>query len=300
MAKTKALQQYTVQFLAECFSTCILILIGEAALANFKFARQTSNSTLPIGIAFGVGVYSAMMVGGPITGAHLNPAISIAFMTIRKLKPLQCIFYIIGQILGAFLGALLVYLVYFNQFNVFDGGLRQMIGPNGTADIFFTMPAKDIPQWNTFIDQVVSTGFLMIFVMALAYDCNHMISDVAKPFAFAIVVTAITCAFSINAGAAINPARDLGPRLFGAFVYGWNDVFHVHNYFFWIPIIGPIVGGILGAWIYTGYTWLIKHYGHFSNTEHTDADRKIDFQDIQTKYADDSYELQQKLTEVNG
>ncbi|CAF1354335.1 unnamed protein product [Rotaria sp. Silwood1] len=289
-----------VQYLAECFSTCILILIGEAAIANYKFARQTSNSTLPVGIAFGVGVYSAMMISGPITGAHLNPAVSISLMTIGKLKPLRCIFYIIGQISGAFLGALLVYLVYFNQFNVFDGGVRQMIGPNGTADIFFTMPAKGIPQWNTFIDQVVSTGCLMIFVMALAYDCNHMISEVAKPFAFAVVVMSVTCAFSINAGAAVNPARDLGPRIFGAFVYGWNDVFRAHNYFFWVPIIGPIVGAILGAWIYTGYTWLIKHYGHFSNTEHTAADKKILLNNTQTESVDDAHELQLKLTKVHG
>ncbi|CAF1495255.1 unnamed protein product [Rotaria sp. Silwood1] len=70
-------------------------------------------------------------------------------------------------------------------------------------------------------------------------------------------------------------ARDLSPRLFGAFVYGWNDVFHVHNYFFWIPIIGLIMGAILDVWIHTGYTWLIKHYGHFPNNERTDADKKI-------------------------
>ncbi|CAF1069985.1 unnamed protein product [Rotaria sordida] len=300
MVKTEVLQQYAIQLLAECFATCILVLFGEAAIANFKFAGQASNSTLPVGIAFGVGVFSAMMIGGPITGAHLNPAVSIALMTIRKLKPLQCIFRIIGQISGAFLAALLVYLVYFNQFNIFDGGLRQVTGPNGTADIFFTMPAKDIPQWNTFIDQFVSTGCLMIFVMAVTYEYNHMISDVAKPFAFAIVVMTLICAFSINAGAALNPARDLGPRLFGIFVYGWNDVFQVHNYFFWVPILGPTFGAIFGAWIYTGYTWLIKHYGHFPNTEHTDVDGKIDLGDIQTKYVDDAHKLQQKFTKVNG
>lgn len=88
-------------------------------------------------------------------------------MTIRKLKPLQCIFYVIGQILGAFLAAALVYLVYLKQFDKFDGGIRQMIGPNGTADIFFTMPAKGLPHWNTFIDQIVGTAILMIFIMAV-------------------------------------------------------------------------------------------------------------------------------------
>ena len=87
-------------------------------------------------------------------------------MVIRKIKPIQCIFYIIGQILGAFLGAALVYLVFCKQFDVFDGGKRQIAGPNGTADIFFIIPSNDLPHWNTFIDQVVSTGLLMIFIMA--------------------------------------------------------------------------------------------------------------------------------------
>jgi aquaporin-3 len=90
-------------------------------------------------------------------------------MTIRKIKPVQCVIYIIGQTLGAFLGALLVYLVYWNQFNEFDGGIRQMTGPNGTADIFFTMPSKGIPHWNTFIDQVIGTALLMIFIMSVTH-----------------------------------------------------------------------------------------------------------------------------------
>ena len=73
-----------------------------------------------------------------------------------------------GQIIGAFLGAALVYLVYCKQFDAFDGSERQITGPNGTADIFFTMPSNDLPLWSTFIDQVVSTGLLMFFIMALA------------------------------------------------------------------------------------------------------------------------------------
>ncbi|CAF2832310.1 unnamed protein product [Rotaria sp. Silwood2] len=300
MVKIKELQQYAVQLLAECFATCILILMGEAGIANYKFARQTSHSTLPIPIAFGVGVYLAIMISAPITGAHLNPAISISLMTIRKINPLQCIFYIIGQTIGAFLGAALVYLVYRKQFDVFDGGRRQITGPNGTADIFFTMPGKDIPHWNTFIDQLVSTGLLMIFIMTLTQKFNNMISEVAKPFAFALIITGIICAFSINAGAAINPARDLGPRLFGAFIYGLNDVFRTHNYFFWVPIIGPIVGAILAVWIYKSYIWIIQRYGHFSNIEHTNTGKEINPEVIETSYPYNLYELQKQLTEVNA
>lgn len=88
-------------------------------------------------------------------------------MTIRKIKPLQCVFYVIGQILGGFLGAAVVYIVYWSQINKLDGGIRQVTGTNGTGDIFFTMPGEGIPQWNALIDQIVSTGLLLIFIMSL-------------------------------------------------------------------------------------------------------------------------------------
>ncbi|CAF3703025.1 unnamed protein product [Adineta steineri] len=282
MVTKKELQQYVVELLSECFGTFILILLNEGAIANYKFARFTSHYTLSIYLAIGVGVY---------TGAHINPAVSISLMTVRKLKPLQCVFYVIGQIVGAFLGAALVYLVYWSQFNEFDGGTRQITGLHGTGDIFFTMPGKNVPHWNAFIDQIVSTGLLLIFIVAVEQDFNRMISEVNKPFALALIVMGINCAFSINAAAALNPARDLGPRLFSAFVYGWNDVFCVHNYYFWIPIVGPILGGIVGVWIYQCYASIIKNYWQFSNTKRNKSG-KIGHEAIRTE--DDLSELRQQ------
>ncbi|CAF1201473.1 unnamed protein product [Adineta steineri] len=295
MIKRKELEQYSVHLLAECCGTCILIFIGEGSIANYKFSRQTSHSTFPITLAFGIGVYSAMMIAGSITGAHINPAVSLSLMTIGKLKPLQCIFYIIGQIIGGFLGGFLVYTVFQDQFNEFDGGIRQILGSNGTGDIFFTMPGKGVSHWNAFIDQFISTAFLMIYVMALTQDFNKMISERIKPFAFVLIVMGITSAFSINAGAAMNPARDLGPRLFSAFIYGWKNVFTSHNYYFYIPIIGPIFGGIFGVWFYHGYLWIIINFGHLSNNQN----KNDNYSDIQIK-DDNSLELQQKLTSIDN
>ena len=100
-------------------------------------------------------------------GAHLNPAVSISLLTVRKLKSLQCLFYVIGQTIGAFFGALVVYYLYWCLFNKFDGNVRQVVGNNGTADIFFTMPAEGVSHWNSFFDQVVGTAVLMIVLMAL-------------------------------------------------------------------------------------------------------------------------------------
>ncbi|CAF0903015.1 unnamed protein product [Adineta ricciae] len=267
MAKVRELQQYLTQGLAECFGTFMLILIGESAIAQYKLSRQGSHSTITINLAFGIGVYTAIMIAGPVSGAHLNPALSISLLTVRKLKPIQCLIYIIGQMIGAFLGAYVVYYLYLSLLNDFDGAIRQVSGIQGTADIFFTMPTHGVTGLNSFFDQVIGTAVLMIFVMALINDTNRMISDVAKPFAFVLIIVGITSAFAANAGAAINPARDLGPRLFAAFVYGWGEVFRAHNYFFWIPIIGPIVGGIIGVWLYEGFFSIVKRYGNLPVTK---------------------------------
>jgi len=265
MVTKKDLRRYFVELLAECFGTCLLILIGEGGIANYKFSRQLSHSTLPISISFSVGVYIALMVAGPVSGAHINPAVTISLMTVKIIKPIQCLFYIVGQMIGAFIGAVLVYFVYLNQFNEFDGGQRQLTGVNGTGDIFFTMPGNGIPHWNAFIDQMLITAILMIFIMALSNKSNKMISEEGKPFAFALLILGISCAFSVNAGTAMNPARDFGPHLFGSFVYGWSDVMRLDNYFFSIPILGPIVGATLGVWIYVGYSSLINNYSHRTN-----------------------------------
>jgi len=217
MLKKKDFQRYFVELLAECFGTCLLILIGEGGIANYKFSRQLSHSTLPISISFSVGVYIALMVAGPVSGAHINPAVTISLMTVKIIKPIQCLFYIVGQMIGAF------------------------------------------------IDQMLITAILMIFIMALSNKSNKMISEEGKPFAFALLILGISCAFSVNAGTAMNPARDFGPHLFGSFVYGWSDVMRLDNYFFSIPILGPIVGATLGVWIYVGYSSLVKHYQSTQN-----------------------------------
>ena len=102
-----------------------------------------------------------------LLGAHLNPAVSISLLTIHKLKPIQCLFYVVGQIVGAFFGALFVYFLYLGLFNRFDGSIRHIAGQNGTADIFFTMPEDGVVHWNSLFDQVLGTIVLMIFIMAL-------------------------------------------------------------------------------------------------------------------------------------
>lgn len=142
-------------------------------------------------------------------GAHVNPAVSLGLLSLRKMKMIQCFFYIGGQIVGSFLAAAMVYLIYLSQFNVFDGGKRQIEGPNGTASIFYTVADPRVPNWNCLIDAIVGTALLLIFIMALGNNYNNLISNAAKPFSFVLMVLTFGFNMSLNCANPINPVRKI-------------------------------------------------------------------------------------------
>jgi glycerol uptake facilitator protein len=166
--------------------------------------------------------------------------------------------YIGAQMLGAFLGALLVYIVYKAAIDSYERAnhiTRGAANSLPTYAIFATFPA---PYFKTFvgplIDQIVGTAFLVAFVFALVDEFNQPVRANLAPLAVGLVVVAIGLSFGANAGYAINPARDFGPRLF-AWIAGWGKVAIPGDYaglggFLWIPIVGPIVGGLIGAYVY--------------------------------------------------
>ena len=135
----------------------------------------------------------------------MNPAVSIGMLSLRKLTVVQCLFYIIGQLAGAFLASPLVYVVYLSQFNQFDGGRRQIEGSLATGDVFYTVPAAGVPNWNCLIDSIVGTCLLLLFIMAIEADFNQLISNTAKPFALFLLITTFGFNMSLNCGNPINP-----------------------------------------------------------------------------------------------
>jgi glycerol uptake facilitator protein len=166
--------------------------------------------------------------------------------------------YIAAQLLGAFLGALLVYIVYKGAIDSYERAnhiTRGAANSVPTYSIFATFPAKYLGNWvGPFVDQVVGTAFLVAFVFAVVDEINQPVRANLAPLVIGFVVVAIGLSFGANAGYAINPARDFGPRLF-AWIAGWGKIAMPGDYgnvnsYLWIPIAGPFLGGLVGAFVY--------------------------------------------------
>ncbi len=237
------------ELLAEFLGTFVLLAFGAGVVAQVVLSKQENGTYLSINIAWGFAVTMGIYVAGGVTGAHLNPAVTLALAVRRALAWSKVLPYCLAQIAGAFCGAATVFVVYREAFFAFDGGIRQM----NTAGIFATYPQPYLSTSGALIDQIVGTALLMLVISAVGDLRNNQTGNVA-PIVVGFLVMAIGMCFGFNAGYAINPARDFGPRLFTALA-GWGgEVFRANNYYYWVPIVGPLIGGPLGALV---YDWFI-------------------------------------------
>ncbi|KAM9852096.1 aquaporin-10a [Aulostomus maculatus] len=236
--------------MAEFLGTFVLLLFGCSAAAQVKTSRETKGQFLSVNMAFSVGVMSAMYLTKGITGAHLNPAVTLSFCVLGQVPWGRLLPYILSQLLGAYVASGLVYMVYYDAIMEFSGGVLTVYGPNETASIFATYPSEYLTLGRSFLDQVVGTGMLMLCILCLDEKRNTPAPTELIPVIVAVIVLGISMSMSANCGAAINPARDLGPRLF-TLTAGWGvEVFTCYNYWFWVPLVAPLIGGVFGTLMY--------------------------------------------------
>ena len=241
----------TREALAEFLGTAVLILFGSAVVAQVVLSGGANGSYLSINLGWGLGVTMAIYVSAGVSGAHLNPAVTLALAVHRGFPLAKIVPYCLAQIAGAFTGAAVTYLTYRDAFNHFDGGTRMVTGAKATAGIFSTYPQdflSNVP--GGLIDQIVGTALLLLLVLAIGDQKNFGPDARLQPILVGAAVVLIGATFGFNSGYAINPARDLGPRLFTAMA-GWgSEVFTAGNGWWWVPIVGPLIGGVLGGYIY--------------------------------------------------
>ncbi|CAO4385342.1 unnamed protein product [Caenorhabditis nigoni] len=240
-------QQFTRELLAECIGTFFLLLIGNAA--NIQAAVAVGGNSTSCHIAWGIGFMFAVYLAASVSGGHLNPAISIAQSILGNLPPWKIIPYAIAQVIGAFLGAAVAYFGHHDDLWKLDGGIRQVTGGQATAGLFTTFPSDHMSVWGSLLDQIIGTAMLSGLV-CLITDKRHQIPTGVVPVLAGSIMSMVAMTFGANGGFAINPARDFGPRVFCLCAgYGW-EVFSAHYYYFWIPIVGALIGAVIGAWIY--------------------------------------------------
>ena len=239
------------ELLAEFFGTFILIVFGVGVVAQVVLSKQTAGTFLSINVAWGLAVTMGCYVSAGVTGAHLNPAVTLALAARRDFPWNKVLPYSLAQIAGAFVASSVVFVTYHEALNAFDGGVRQVAGAQGTAGIWATYPQPFLSVFpGGFIDQIVGTALLVAGIFGITDSRNSPAPAGLAPVIVGLLVLLIGATFGFNSGYAINPARDFGPRLF-TFVAGWgSEVFRAGNSWWWVPIVAPCIGGVLGGWVY--------------------------------------------------
>ena len=239
------------ELLAEFLGTCVLIMFGVGVVAQVVLSKRAAGDTLSINIAWGIAVMMGCYVSAGVTGAHLNPAVTLALAVHRQFPWGKVLPYSCAQLAGAFVASAVVFVTYHEALGAFDGGVRQVLGAQGTAGIWATYPQSFLSTFpGGFIDQVVGTALLVGVILGITDTRNSPVPAGLAPVVVGLLVVVIGTSFGFNAGYAINPARDFGPRLF-TFVAGWGGaVFSAGNAWWWVPIVAPCVGGVVGGWVY--------------------------------------------------
>jgi len=239
-------------YFAEFIGTAILILLGNGVVANVVLNKSKGQNagwiviTLGWGLAVAMAVYSV----GRISGAHINPAVTIALFSLGQFEGALVPGYIIAQLLGAIAGSVLVYLTYFSQWAETDN-------PDLKRAVFCTAPEirKPIPN---LVTEAIGTAMLVFGVLAIGSVAKGISADDLNeglkigfgtwfgPMLVGILVLSIGLSLGGPTGYAINPARDLGPRIAHALLPIPGKA-HSDWGYAWIPVVGPVIGGLLGA-----------------------------------------------------
>ena len=241
--------------IGEFFGTMVLILFGDGCVATFALftklgtngaATPFANEWIVIILGWGLAVMLGIYVTGAISGAHLNPAVTLGLASRGKFPMSKVLPYWAAQVLGAFVAAAILYFVY-------KGAIDSNTGTKNVADavggVFYTSPKGFVGTFGAFGDEFIGTALLVGLIFAIVDGRNQPVQANLNPLIIGFLIVAIGASFGLNTGYAINPARDFGPRLWMAIVSG-GESFAVNNYYFWIPIVAPLAGGVVGAYIY--------------------------------------------------
>ncbi|KAF8345029.1 aquaporin-like protein [Amanita rubescens] len=240
---------------AEFLGVMILIIFGAGVVcqislsANPKISPSPKGDYLSLNFAWACGAALGVWCSFGITGGHINPAVTIAFATWRGFPWKKVPYYIFCQLLGGLVGAAIIYGNYYHAIDIYEGGpgIRTL----ATAGFFSTYALDYMPNVACFFSEFLGTAVLLLVVMATVDKHNAAPPGNLFPLVIFLVILAIGSALGMETGYAINPARDLGPRLLTSMVGYGRQVYTFRNqYWLWCPVIAPILGAQFGAGFY--------------------------------------------------
>uniref|UniRef100_A0A667IET0 Aquaporin 10 n=1 Tax=Lynx canadensis TaxID=61383 RepID=A0A667IET0_LYNCA len=231
------------QCLAEFLGVFVRMLLTQGAGAQAVTSGETKGNFFTMFLAGSLAVTIAIYVGGNVSGAHLNPAFSLAMCLLGRLPWARLPIYCLVQLLSAFCASGATYAVYYDALQNHTGGNLTVTGPKETASLFATYPAPYLSLNNGFLDQVLGTGVLIVGILAILGTRNKGVPAGLEPVAVGLAPGA-------NCGFPLNPARDLGPRLFTYVAGRGPEVFSAGNGWWWVPVVAPLVGATLGTATY--------------------------------------------------
>jgi glycerol uptake facilitator protein len=235
------------KFIGEVLGTMILILLGDGVVAGVLLnkSKAFASGWIVITMAWGMAVFSGIAIAGTFTGAHMNPAVTLAVFIQSSINngtfgADQLVGYWAGEFVGAMIGATLVFLHYYPHWaETEDPGLK--------LAVFSTGPAIRNPMWNL-VSEIIGT-FVLIFVGFSLGNAGGVSSSIGGALGWGLLVLVIGLGLGGTTGYAINPARDLGPRIMHAVLpipgKGSSDWEYA-----WIPVVGPLIGGAIGVLVY--------------------------------------------------
>jgi glycerol uptake facilitator protein len=242
--------------IGEFFGTMVLILFGDGCVACFGLFNHFNGPNAPatsfantwpvIIFGWGFAVMLGIYVTGAISGAHLNPAVTLGLAATRRFPWNKVAPYMVAQVLGAFVAAAILYFVYYDALYANLAAAHSTDFVNNVGYVFFTFPKPFVTYFNAFWDEFLGTALLVGLILAIVDSRNQPVQGNLNPLIIGFLIVAIGASFGLNSGYAINPARDLGPRLWVAVVTGGASL----TSYTWIPIVAPLLGGVVGAFIY--------------------------------------------------
>lgn len=249
MARDSRQPELVRELAGEFAGTMILLLFGLGVVAQVVGSAGSLGGHDSIAWAWGLGVTLGVYTAARVSGAHLNPAVTLALAVFRGFSWAKVAPFILAQTLGAFVAALIVRWNYTEVLHAFDPGhtLKSQF-------IFSTLPgngALPVHELGALRDQIIGTAILLFLILAVTDARSTAPLANLAPLIIGLIVVAIGMAWGTDAGYAINPARDFGPRLASwitGFSSAWKDQYG--NIYFWVPIIGPFIGGVIGAGLY--------------------------------------------------